>query len=695
MKKLLLKLWAKITAILLLTVLALTFLASAIGIGVLVDQDAYLDGGETLRAQALAPAFWKEMGCARDYYEAVLLDSSSGSVPKTDPEAYAPENSNFYFTVTDPDSGEELLRVGWTETDSGSEPYFSEQATYSVGQETERHEKPFFLTRSSFSDIYKELDLREKELTDAGWDFVEVEQEEWSTENVDSHETVHVSGKLIYGKLTEQRFTVTGYVRREMAANDALSRMVTLIELLLRWKYGLIAAAAATFLLCLLLFIWLLCSAGHREGTEGIRLTFVDRIPYDLFLALILGIIGCEFRIAEEVGTLGIITFVFILTMLAAIAFLFLLLFFMSTASRIKSKNLFKNTIIYYCLLLLKKVLCKLSGFLRYLAVHIPLYWKAILLWGGLCLVELLLGSLSHPDTCWLIEKVILTALLAAAVIAMQKIKKGGQALADGDFDSQIDTKYSFGEFRRHAENLNAVGSGMQKALAQQMKAERFKTELITNVSHDIKTPLTSIVNYVDLLKKEPMESEKAKEYIDVLDRQSARLKKLTEDLVEASKASTGALNVSMEPTDINVLLGQVTGEYLDRMQKAELEPVLRLSPDAPCVMADGRLLWRVFDNLCSNICKYSLPGTRVYFESSCEGGTVKVSFKNISRYALNISPEELMERFVRGDSARSTEGSGLGLSIARSLTELQKGHLELSVDGDLFKVTVTFVQLQ
>jgi signal transduction histidine kinase len=222
------------------------------------------------------------------------------------------------------------------------------------------------------------------------------------------------------------------------------------------------------------------------------------------------------------------------------------------------------------------------------------------------------------------------------------------------------------------------------------MKSERLKTELITNVSHDLKTPLTSIVNYVDLMKKEDIQPEKAKEYLEVLDRQSKRLKKLTLDLLEASKASTGNISVSNEPTNIKVLLSQLEGEYAEKLAASNLELHVSVPEEDMWISADGRLLSRVFDNLMNNIFKYTQPGTRVYVTARAEGENSVIEFKNISKYQLNISGDELMERFVRGDSSRNTEGSGLGLSIAKSLTELQNGELDIVVDGDLFKAIVS-----
>ena len=216
------------------------------------------------------------------------------------------------------------------------------------------------------------------------------------------------------------------------------------------------------------------------------------------------------------------------------------------------------------------------------------------------------------------------------------------------------------------------------------------KTELITNVSHDIKTPLTSVINYVDLLKREGLDSESAPEYLEVLERQTGKLKRLTDDLVEASKASAGNVAVNREELDLKVLLSQAVGEYEERMNANGLVLLLETPQEEMKVRTDGRLMWRVFDNLMNNICKYSQPNTRVYVTALENGGKKQVVFRNISREQLNISPEELNERFVRGDRSRNTEGSGLGLSIAKSLTEVQGGALDIQIDGDLFKATVT-----
>ena len=284
-----------------------------------------------------------------------------------------------------------------------------------------------------------------------------------------------------------------------------------------------------------------------------------------------------------------------------------------------------------------------------------------------------------------------LTLVAAAALLSLQlqRIRDMGSALAAGDLEAQLDTEKMFADVKRHAEDLNAIGIGMNKAVEQRMKSERLKTELITNVSHDIKTPLTSIVNYVDLLKKEDLPPA-ASEYLSVLDRQSHRLKKLTEDLVEASKASTGNMTVTLEPIVVNEIIHQAVGDYDEKLAAGRLEVILNTYEGNLMALADGRLLWRVLDNLLSNVCKYALAGTRVYIDLSGRDGRVYLSIKNISRDPLNISADELMERFVRGDTSRHTEGSGLGLNIARSLMDLMGGAFSLSVDGDLFKAELS-----
>ena len=327
---------------------------------------------------------------------------------------------------------------------------------------------------------------------------------------------------------------------------------------------------------------------------------------------------------------------------------------------------------------------------------NIPLFWKGMLILFVISFVEFFIvaTNLYEGDNLMIwfcFGKIIEIPLIMFVLLQMKELQIGSQLIAEGDLSQPIDTTRLKWEFKKHGENLNSVSESISRAVDKQLKSERFKTELITNVSHDIKTPLTSIINYVDLLKKESITDETVLEYVDVLDRQSARLKKLIEDLMEASKASTGNLPVQLEECDVEVLLTQLIGEFEDKLAVKELELIVD-KPETPVkVCADGRHMWRVLDNLMSNTCKYALPHTRVYVSLKQEGQMVVLTFKNISKAALNIPSDELMERFVRGDSSRNTEGSGLGLSIAQSLTELMNGTMKLDIDGDLFKVTLRF----
>ena len=270
-------------------------------------------------------------------------------------------------------------------------------------------------------------------------------------------------------------------------------------------------------------------------------------------------------------------------------------------------------------------------------------------------------------------------------------IREATGEIVGGKPETHIDTDGMYRDLREHAGQLNDLGAAISSAVEERLRSERFKAELITNVSHDLKTPLTSIINYVDLLKKEEIQAPKAREYIEVLDRKSQRLKKLTEDLVEASKASTGSLSVVRERLGFTQLLDQALGEYQEKFEASGLSPVLTTPDHELYVEADGRHLWRIIDNLLGNCVKYAMPGTRVYLDVKAWDGNVCLSVKNVSKDPLNVPAEQLMERFVRGDVSRSAEGSGLGLSIARSLTELQGGVFRLDIDGDLFKAVVTF----
>ena len=291
----------------------------------------------------------------------------------------------------------------------------------------------------------------------------------------------------------------------------------------------------------------------------------------------------------------------------------------------------------------------------------------------------------------WILKVLVQTGALLYGALFMRKLQQGGAALAAGDLSFKTDTRIMFWDFKRHGENLNRISEGMSAAVEERLRSERMKTELITNVSHDIKTPLTSIINYATLISESPCDSDRHGEYSQVLVRKSEHLRRLLDDLVEVSKANSGNLEVALSRCDANVLLTQAAGEFAQRCENAGLT-LIATGPETPVhILADSRRIWRVFENLMSNACKYSLPGSRVFLSLEQTGSDAVFTFRNTSNTVLNISAGELMERFVRGDSSRSTEGSGLGLSIAQSLTQLQGGTMTVTIDGDLFKVTLRF----
>lgn len=490
------------------------------------------------------------------------------------------------------------------------------------------------------------------------------------------------------------------YVPEELPADHPLYMADRLVHFGYSLRYWIYAIDAVALILTVFGFVFLMSGAGHRNGYEEVQSGWGTGIPLDILTAgYLLGIFLC-FQFAVESGYYESL---FVSTILIIASGIFIAImtlgWCMSIAVRLKLGKWWKNSVVFYVLRIVWKILCRLRTLMHHLLsvmCKIPLVWKTAVAYLGLSFVEFFMIVLygwnySALLALWMLGKVILFPVIIYLALVMRKLQRGGKAIAEGDLSYQIDTVYMLPEFKKHGENLNKIGEGMTLAVEQRLKSERMKTELITNVSHDIKTPLTSIINYSDLIEKEPTDNPKITEYAEVLHRQSERLKRLIEDLVEASKASTGNLEVHLAPCEVGVMISQTVGEYEQRLETSQLQLLTRQPENPVKIMADGRRLWRVFDNLMNNICKYSQPGTRVYFTMEEIADQAVISFKNTSREPLNLSPEELMERFVRGDSARNSEGNGLGLSIAKSLTELQKGTMEITVDGDLFKVILRF----
>lgn len=480
-----------------------------------------------------------------------------------------------------------------------------------------------------------------------------------------------------------------------------------LYEVLAHFRYWFIVAAVAGLMLTAGCLVYLCFAAGKKEKSGEKNPGGLNRLPLDLYGAglgaILLFLYIC---VVEVTGDLLVYkdTFVagcvldgclLLAASLCVVAFIFALaaqwkmgghyIWHHSLIGRVVSKA-------WDLVKLGWKGLCKLYGVL-------PLVWKYLLIALVMGVLPVLCGFLCLASHSWgrafwmlMLLNVVAAdiAMVCYGAYAYGTVLKGAKTMAQGDLMTKISTRYLRGSYQVCADDLNALADVAVDAAKKQMKSERMKAELVTNVSHDIKTPLTSVINYIDLLQKAE-NTDQTKQYLEVLDRQSQKLKKLIDDLMEMSRATTGDMAVEITSVDAVEAVTQALGEFADKLEKQNLTVVFRKLEEPVQIRADGRLTWRVLSNLMGNVVKYALPGTRVYAEVAALESSVQISLKNISREELNVSADELTERFVRGDAARNTEGSGLGLNIAKSLMELQKGQLELTVDGDLFKVILTF----
>ena len=640
MKRLLDKTWAKLAAFFLtLLFIALTALGG-IGIGILASYNVFLDGGAYLRQ--------------------TMYESQCNS---------AIHNAYYYLYGTMANAG--LLADDTPDTDA------SDTSAADITEEEQQQ---------ALEDMPRAFAERfSREDTDCHLAIVDKNTGEITFENfalTDSDKplySIQETFTLTYADGSEEELTIAA----DLLPADEFPDYSHLVMTWLLEHIGLTVFLTVLFLLLTLLcFGFSMASAGHWAGHEGIHLTWLDKIPADVWLlALICAVLAGWAAFYE----LAFAVFCGALTPV-------LLLFLCAFAAQCKAGTLLRGSLIARVLRLVWRIIRAVGRGLYRTAAGLPLIWKTALVTVGLFFLEMLLvlAGYGSVDGIFMVMKLVEFIAILYIALNLRILQKGGEKLAEGDLSQSIDTRPLIGDFKRYGQRMNDLRTGMERAVQEQTKAERMKTELITNVSHDIKTPLTSIINYVDLLQKVDVQPETAREYIAVLDRQSRRLKKLTEDLVEASKASSGALPVELQPTDVAVLFDQIVGEYQERLADCHLTLVARPPEKPVSVRADGKLLSRVMDNLVSNICKYALEDTRVYVVASSDAETVTISFKNVSRAELNISPDELMERFVRGDASRHTEGSGLGLSIAGSLVRLMNGTFALSIDGDLFRADIT-----
>ncbi|MFI3175581.1 MAG: HAMP domain-containing sensor histidine kinase [Bacillota bacterium] len=483
-----------------------------------------------------------------------------------------------------------------------------------------------------------------------------------------------------------------------LTVNDSMARMVREYELFKRFSENLIPIFMGLTVVSLISLGVLILSAGKRKGVDGYFLTAWDKIPTDVYLVLVmligLFLLGVDLVIMQDIfeNSVELHSNVFFSTLqVSSLILSYMLVKTLETcAVRVRTKTFFKNTLIWRSS---QFVVQKLRKLIVHAMERLPMIWRTLALALLVCGVNTILGMVSMTSffawSVFVLYNLVIVLFFCSVAWQMKQLQKGASSLATGRFDGKIDTKHMYFDCKKYGETLNAIGDGIGLAVEEKMKSERMKTELITNVSHDIKTPLTSMVTTVELLQNDPSEEEK-REHLALLQRQCMRMKKLIEDLVEASRATTGNITVELVETDLVEAVSQAIAEYEQRFSRKNLILVSEFADD--CIaQADGKHLWRVLDNLLGNVCKYAQEGTRVYISVEHKAKNPVVSIKNISAEPLNMTVDELMERFVRGDSARTTEGSGLGLSIAESLMKMQHGELEMQIDGDLVKVKLLF----
>ena len=499
---------------------------------------------------------------------------------------------------------------------------------------------------------------------------------------------------FVFAVSVDTKFSVADSMADEAENYETYSKLM----------FPMLAGAIFGSVLWLIGMVWLTVTAGRKPKDEEIHLNGFDRWYTEIAAGTVIGIWLAGTIISGTLianSSLGyshaVVTVIVTCLICGTYTMAWFLIGYLSLVRRIKAGTLWKNSLIRKVLKWIGKCSGKLVDFARAFSRNTAEKIKVLLVGGAFLFLQFLIIGCGFTGAG--VFLIILLIVDAAAVIfiirkadGLDLIMDGLKKISDGELQYKIKTDTLTGKQKVMAEYINNIGSGLDAAVENSLKKERMQTELITNVSHDLKTPLTSIINYVDLMKRENPTDPKIQEYLRILDEKSQRLKVLTEDVVEASKASTGNIKLEMNDIDFVEMVQQVIGEFEEKFKEKNLTMMVHFTDEPSIIYADGQRMWRVLENVFGNVVKYAMEGTRVYAEISNRNKKVTFSLKNISAQPLNISADELTERFIRGDVARNTEGSGLGLSIAKSLTELQGGEFKLYLDGDLFKVMITFV---
>ena len=565
--------------------------------------------------------------------------------------------------------------------DKETQTIYTNKKAYSSYAQLEQNLETIFKEKA-YAVVYPEL-------SECVTNIPDVDLQVWNHTIAQSFDTKD----FIFAVSVDTKFSVADSMADEAENYETYSKLM----------FPMLAGAIFGSVLWLIGMVWLTVTAGRKPKDEEIHLNGFDRWYTEIAAGAVIGIwlagtiISGTLIANSSLGySYAVVTVIVTCLICGTYTMAWFLIGYLSLVRRIKAGTLWKNSLIRTVLKWIGKCSGKLADFARAFSRNTAEKIKVLLVGGAFLFLQfLIIGCIFSGAGVFLLA--LMAVDVAVMIFAIRKadgqdrIMDGLKKISDGELQYKIKTDTLTGKQKVMAEYINNIGSGLDAAVENSLKKERMQTELITNVSHDLKTPLTSIINYVDLMKRENPTDPKIQEYLRILDEKSQRLKVLTEDVVEASKASTGNIKLEMNDIDFVEMVQQVIGEFEEKFQEKNLTMMVHFTDEPSIIYADGQRMWRVLENVFGNVVKYAMEGTRVYAEISNRNKKVTFSLKNISAQPLNISADELTERFIRGDVARNTEGSGLGLSIAKSLTELQGGEFKLHLDGDLFKVMITF----
>lgn len=642
----------RIASIVVLVCMTIVAVGCILGMSYLFEYNFYEDGdnGQTAKSIAVQLYSLDDSEFAKDYFNCV---ESNTDTPRINyyKDRFSLENSSYVFTVSDIKGNVVFDSVAYSQ--SGS--------TYAEVSAAAEY--------SGTSDFY------------------------------------HFDGKGLMIPLRINYAVLTGSIAQ---AADKYSNAFTWIEIANSLRYFLFVALFIALLIIVILLSSITVNAGMKDVENGeIVPGFVDKIPLDICTLFLISLFCVAWMVigltsAADVG----MVLNNVVVMFTCIAAILVLMTYLTTLSvRVKMGKVYKNTVIYQ---IYRKFKRKTPRKLRRAVSELSVFKKMVIGIAAFVMFEAAilsvmgyLGILSENHEprsifilfiiIWAMTRLIIIPIFALISINLHYVKEEGQKLAQGVLGDSVSSKLTVASIRAHGKNLDSIREEINKAMEQELKSEKLKSELIANLSHDIKTPITSIKNYVDFLGREGITDEERKNYLEIISKHTDKLSLLLSDIIEASQVSSGSIDINLEKTSLNIVIEQTVEEFATKLEQSELIPRIEIPQDDVYIMGDGKWLWRIFANLFNNACKYSAPGTDVKVTLDYEDGKAVVQIANISQTELNVEGDELFERFVRGDSSRHTEGNGLGLSIARSLAELQGGEMEISVENNMFIAVLTF----